>query len=123
MPLLVMVAGPNGSGKSTLTDASRASPDVELPATYINADEIQKASGCDPATAQQSAKALVLHDRLLLLAGASPVLGQTCHIAYREGVGAVKVLNSSSWEPGCRALVLRIEPPSACATCDGARLR
>jgi predicted ABC-type ATPase len=58
MPWLVMVAGPNGSGKSTLTDALRASPDVELPATYINADEIQKASGCDAATAQQSAKAL-----------------------------------------------------------------
>ena len=54
-PLLVMVAGPNGSGKSTLTDALRASPDVQLPTAYINADEIQRAQGFDSATAQKAA--------------------------------------------------------------------
>jgi len=42
MPSLVMIAGPNGSGKSTLTDALMAAPGVELPALYINADELQR---------------------------------------------------------------------------------
>lgn len=50
-----MVAGPNGSGKSTLTDALRADPAVQLPATYINADDIQRARGFDAATAQLEA--------------------------------------------------------------------
>jgi predicted ABC-type ATPase len=59
MPLLVMVAGPNGSGKSTLNDALRAAPDVELPALYINADELQREHGLtDPLKAQQLAAAL-----------------------------------------------------------------
>lgn len=57
-PILVMVAGPNGSGKSTLTDALRASPDVHLPRTYINADEIQRAQGFDDLAAQRAAREL-----------------------------------------------------------------
>jgi predicted ABC-type ATPase len=59
MPLLVMVAGPNGSGKSTLNDALRAAPDVQLPALYVNADELQRQHGlADPIKAQQLAAAL-----------------------------------------------------------------
>jgi predicted ABC-type ATPase len=54
VPLLVMVAGPNGSGKSTLTEALRADKTVQLPALYINADEIAKAQGLDAAPAQQA---------------------------------------------------------------------
>ena len=41
-PQLVIIAGPNGSGKSTLIAALRASPDVRLPALYINADDLQR---------------------------------------------------------------------------------
>jgi predicted ABC-type ATPase len=59
MPTLVMVAGPNGSGKSTLNDALRAARDVQLPAPYINADELQRHHGlADPLSAQQLASAL-----------------------------------------------------------------
>ncbi len=50
-----MVAGPNGSGKSTLTDALRADPAVQLPALYINADDLQRAQRFDTATAQLAA--------------------------------------------------------------------
>jgi predicted ABC-type ATPase len=35
-----MVAGPNGSGKSTLITALRADPRFDLPALYINADDL-----------------------------------------------------------------------------------
>lgn len=59
MPLLVMVAGPNGSGKSTLNDALRAAPDVQLPALYVNADELLRQHGlADPLKAQALAAAL-----------------------------------------------------------------
>ncbi|HET7866967.1 MAG TPA: zeta toxin family protein [Burkholderiaceae bacterium] len=57
-PLLVMVCGPNGSGKSTLTNALRAAAGVQLPATYINADDIQKERQIDSAQAQQVAAKL-----------------------------------------------------------------
>jgi predicted ABC-type ATPase len=56
MPRLVMMAGPNGSGKSTLTDALMAAPGVDLPAIYINADELQrKQKIADAAVAQRKA--------------------------------------------------------------------
>jgi len=54
-PLLVMVCGPNGSGKSTLTNALRAAAGVQLPKTYINADDIQRERQIEPASAQQAA--------------------------------------------------------------------
>lgn len=50
-----MVAGPNGSGKSTLADALRADADVQLPALYINADELQRSHGIGVAAAQRLA--------------------------------------------------------------------
>lgn len=57
-PLLVMVAGPNGSGKSTLANALRADPAVQLPAAYINADDLQREHLMDAATAQRAAAEL-----------------------------------------------------------------
>lgn len=55
-PRLVMIAGPNGSGKSTLIDALMAAPGVDLPAIYINADELQrKQKIADAAVAQRKA--------------------------------------------------------------------
>lgn len=58
-PRLVMVAGPNGSVKSTLIEALRASPVVDLPALYINADNLQRERNIqDPIEAQQLAKSL-----------------------------------------------------------------
>ena len=44
-PELVMIAGPNGSGKSTLIGGLQASPELRLPALYINADDIQREEG------------------------------------------------------------------------------
>ena len=55
-PQVVMVAGPNGSGKSTLNATLRASPDVKLPALYINADDIQREENLTPQRAQVVAK-------------------------------------------------------------------
>jgi predicted ABC-type ATPase len=56
---LVMVAGPNGSGKSTLIAALRADPNIQLPALYINADDLQRVRGItDPRQAQQLATEL-----------------------------------------------------------------
>lgn len=52
-PQLVMVAGPNGSGKSTLIAALRAAPDVNLPKTYINADDLQREHGMADARQAQ----------------------------------------------------------------------
>lgn len=58
-PRLVMVAGPNGSGKSTLIEALRASPVVDLPAFYVNADNLQRERNIqDPIEAQRLAKSL-----------------------------------------------------------------
>lgn len=55
-PQLVIIAGPNGSGKSTLIAALRASPDVSLPALYVNADDLQRERGiADPEQAQRLA--------------------------------------------------------------------
>lgn len=55
-PRLVMVAGPNGSGKSTLIVALRADASIQLPALYINADDIQRERGLtDARQAQQVA--------------------------------------------------------------------
>ena len=54
-PQLVMVAGPNGSGKSTLIATLRATPDVHLPAQYINADDIQRQENLTPQAAQATA--------------------------------------------------------------------
>jgi predicted ABC-type ATPase len=45
VPQLVMIAGPNGSGKSTLIAALRAQPQFQLPALYINADDLQRERG------------------------------------------------------------------------------
>jgi predicted ABC-type ATPase len=54
-----MVAGPNGSGKSTLISALRASPQLDLPALYINADDLQRERGIEDARrAQQLANEL-----------------------------------------------------------------
>jgi predicted ABC-type ATPase len=54
-----MVAGPNGSGKSTLIGALRADARFDLPATYINADDLQRERGIrDPRAAQQLANDL-----------------------------------------------------------------
>jgi predicted ABC-type ATPase len=60
MAVLVMVAGPNGSGKSTLISALRSDRDIgpNLPATYINADDIQRSTGLDSAEAQRAAAGL-----------------------------------------------------------------
>jgi predicted ABC-type ATPase len=58
-PRLVMVAGPNGSGKSTLIDALRASPIIDLPAHYINADNLRRERDLiDPREAQRIATAM-----------------------------------------------------------------
>lgn len=54
-----MVAGPNGSGKSTLIAALRADRRFDLPALYINADDLQGERGIhDPRQAQQIASAM-----------------------------------------------------------------
>lgn len=54
-----MVAGPNGSGKSTLIGALRADTRFGLPATYINADDLQRGRGLrDSRAAQQLASEL-----------------------------------------------------------------
>ena len=55
-PDLVMIAGPNGSGKSTLVAALRAAPEIDFPALYINADDIQKTEGLGARTAQGEAQ-------------------------------------------------------------------
>ena len=52
-PEIVVFAGPNGSGKSTLTDTLRP---IGVP--YVNADDIQKALGCDNLVAAKHAEAL-----------------------------------------------------------------
>jgi predicted ABC-type ATPase len=58
-PQLVMIAGPNGSGKSTLIAALRGDPNIELPAVYINADDLQRERRIsDPLRAQQLAAEL-----------------------------------------------------------------
>lgn len=51
-----MVAGPNGSGKTTLIQTLRASPEVSLPALYINADDLGAQRGLDVRTAQKLAE-------------------------------------------------------------------
>jgi len=51
-PEIVVFAGPNGSGKSTITDMLRPTDMV-----YINADDIQRALGCDVMKAAQLAEA------------------------------------------------------------------
>jgi predicted ABC-type ATPase len=54
-----MIAGPNGSGKSTLIAALRADPRFELPALYINADDLQRERNLrDSRAAQQLANEL-----------------------------------------------------------------
>lgn len=54
-----MVAGPNGSGKSTLIAALRADPRFDIPAAYINADDLQRERGIgDARQAQQLANDL-----------------------------------------------------------------
>lgn len=58
MALLIMVAGPNGSGKSTLVNALHADDDMDLPALYINADELQLTQGIGVAEAQRLAAQL-----------------------------------------------------------------
>lgn len=58
-PQLILVGGPNGSGKSTLIAGLRAAADMQLPAQYINADDIQRERGLvDARDAQQIATAL-----------------------------------------------------------------
>lgn len=54
-PQLVMIAGPNGSGKSTLIAALRSDPNIQLPALYINADDLQRERGITDRQAQQLA--------------------------------------------------------------------
>lgn len=51
-PEIVVFAGPNGSGKSTITSMLRPTDMV-----YINADDIQRALGCDMMEAAQLAEA------------------------------------------------------------------
>ena len=53
-----MVAGPNGSGKTTLIQTLRASPEISLPAIYINADDLGRQRGLDARAAQQLAASL-----------------------------------------------------------------
>lgn len=54
-----MIAGPNGSGKSTLIAALRADSRFDLPALYVNADDLlRERSLCDPREAQQLANEL-----------------------------------------------------------------
>lgn len=53
-----MIAGPNGSGKSTLIGALRADQRFDLPATYINADDLQRERRIDARAAQQLANDL-----------------------------------------------------------------
>jgi predicted ABC-type ATPase len=54
-----MIAGPNGSGKSTLIAALRADSRFDVPALYINADDLQRERKLrDPGEAQQLANAL-----------------------------------------------------------------
>lgn len=52
-----MVAGPNGSGKSTLIAALRSDQALaaQLPATYVNADDLQRQHGLDDQAAQRMA--------------------------------------------------------------------
>ncbi len=50
-PEIIVFAGPNGSGKSTITGYLRP---VDIP--YVNADEIQLATGCDTYEAAISAE-------------------------------------------------------------------
>ena len=69
-----MVAGPNGSGKSTLIDALRADPRFELPALYVNADDLQKERGItDPLAAQRLASEL----RIEAIAAGADVMYET----------------------------------------------
>lgn len=51
-PEIVVFAGPNGSGKSTITNMLRPTDMV-----YINADDIQRALGCDVMEAARLAEA------------------------------------------------------------------
>lgn len=51
-PEIVVFAGPNGSGKSTITSMLRPTDMV-----YINADDIQRALGCDMMEAARLAEA------------------------------------------------------------------
>ncbi len=54
-----MIAGPNGSGKSTLINALRADARFDLPALYINADDLQRERHIrDPRQVQQIANDL-----------------------------------------------------------------
>jgi hypothetical protein len=54
-----MIAGPNGSGKSTLIAALRADSRFDLPALYINADDLQRERNFrDSREAQQLANEL-----------------------------------------------------------------
>jgi predicted ABC-type ATPase len=53
-----MVAGPNGSGKSTLIEALRSNPDIQLPPTYINADDLKRQHRLDATAAQRTATEL-----------------------------------------------------------------
>ena len=57
-PALVLVAGPNGSGKSTLIQKLRGSGEADLPARYVNADELQRARGLGTREAQKLAETL-----------------------------------------------------------------
>jgi predicted ABC-type ATPase len=63
-PQLVMIAGPNGSGKSTLVAALRTDPAVQLPALYINADDLQRERGI-PDSREAQRLAVALRDRAL----------------------------------------------------------
>ena len=54
VPQLVMIAGPNGSGKSTLIAALRADPNIQLPAMYVNADDLQRERGIADAGKAQA---------------------------------------------------------------------
>lgn len=53
-----MVAGPNGSGKTTLIQTLRASPEISLPALYINADDLGRQRRLDARAAQKLAESL-----------------------------------------------------------------
>jgi len=72
-PELVMIAGPNGSGKSTLIGGLQASPELRLPALYINADDIQREEGVDAHQAQQLAQ----HRRVTALEARKDVMYET----------------------------------------------
>lgn len=89
-----MVAGPNGSGKSTLIGALRADGRFDLPATYINADDLQRERAIgDPRAAQQLANQL----RAQALADGRDVMYETV-MSHPSKIAELQQAKASGYE-------------------------